>query len=69
MIRSREWKLIRHFEPNVADELYRLSTDPGETRNLIDEPRYRGTLVALTKALNDRMKMLNDATADSPGVN
>jgi choline-sulfatase len=64
MIRTTEWKLIRHFEPNVADELYRLSTDPGELKNLIAEPRFLETRATLTKALNDRMKELKDPLAD-----
>ena len=36
MIRTPRWKLIRHFEPNAADELYDLANDPGELDNLID---------------------------------
>src|SRR5262249_8088996 len=34
MIRTPEWKLVRHFEPGGKDELYHLTSDPGETRNL-----------------------------------
>jgi choline-sulfatase len=64
MLRSTEWKLIRHFEPNVADELYRLSTDPAELTNLIGVHEHGETLATLKKSLNDRMKELNDPLAE-----
>jgi arylsulfatase A-like enzyme len=43
-IKTREWKYIKRFlaEPN---ELYDLANDPGETRNLIDDPA-RATVIA-----------------------
>ncbi len=34
MIRTPEWKLIRHFETGGKDELYHLALDPRETRDL-----------------------------------
>jgi choline-sulfatase len=64
MLRSTEWKLIRHFEPNVADELYRLSTDPAELTNLIGVHEHGETLATLKQSLNDRMKELNDPLAE-----
>lgn len=33
MVRTPEWKLIRHHEPNGEDELYHLASDPGELTN------------------------------------
>jgi uncharacterized sulfatase len=68
MIRTPEWKLIRHFEPGAGDELYHLASDPGETTNRIDAPEHRAMLVALRKALNDRMREVKDplATIDDP---
>ncbi len=40
-VRTREWKLITALEPDLHGfpevELYRLTDDPGETRNLADE--------------------------------
>lgn len=36
-IRTREWKLITRFTAG-PNELYYLSTDPGETQNLYDDP-------------------------------
>jgi choline-sulfatase len=34
MIRTPEWKLVRHFETGGQDELYHLADDPGESRDL-----------------------------------
>jgi choline-sulfatase len=34
MIRTPEWKLVRHFETGGRDELYHLADDPLETRDL-----------------------------------
>lgn len=35
MVRTDEWKYVRHFHANLVDELYDLKADPGETRNLM----------------------------------
>lgn len=35
MIRTEDWKYVRHFHENLMDELYDLKNDPGETRNLL----------------------------------
>jgi choline-sulfatase len=37
MIRTPDWKLVRHFEPGGHDELYHLARDPGEIRDLADQ--------------------------------
>jgi uncharacterized sulfatase len=34
MIRTREWKLIHHYEPDMGHELFDLKNDPGEENNL-----------------------------------
>ena len=38
MIRTREWKLVHHYEEGMGHELYDLKTDPGETTNVYGEP-------------------------------
>jgi choline-sulfatase len=42
MIRTPEWKLVRHFEPGGHDELYHLAKDPGEDHDLgsSSEPKH-----------------------------
>jgi hypothetical protein len=39
-IRTKEWKLVRSYPSRNADHLYRLSDDPGETRNLYYPQRF-----------------------------
>jgi uncharacterized sulfatase len=40
MIRTSEWKLVRHYFANGLDELYHLKEDPGEMENLYDNPKF-----------------------------
>jgi len=35
MVRTDQWKLVRHFHENMMDELYDLAKDPDETKNLL----------------------------------
>jgi arylsulfatase A-like enzyme len=35
MIRTDDWKYVRHFHANMMDELYDLKNDPDESRNLL----------------------------------
>jgi uncharacterized sulfatase len=55
MIRTPDWKLIRHFELGGQDELYHLASDPGELRNLADsqDPMHRKQREALMRRLDD----------------
>ncbi len=56
MWRTPEWKLVRDSREGM-DELYHLSSDPGEHRNLIDDPRpkARKAVERLDRALRRRM--------------
>lgn len=60
MIRTPRWKLIRHFEPEVSDELYHLGSDPNETTNRIDDPAAKADLSSLRTRLAEFMTSLND---------
>jgi uncharacterized sulfatase len=51
MIRTREWKLIHHYEPGTGHELYDLKKDPGETANLYNEPGVGGIQNELQRKL------------------
>ena len=55
MWRTRQWKLVRDSREGM-DELYHLSSDPGERRNLIDDPRpqVRKAVERLDRALRRR---------------
>lgn len=48
-VRTAEWKLAHHIsDPSVADELYDLEQDPGETRNIaVENPDTVAELVEL----------------------
>ena len=39
VIQTRNWKYVRRFLTS-PDELYNLARDPGETRNLVNDPEY-----------------------------
>lgn len=51
MIRTDEWKLVRHYFAAGTDELYHLRDDPGETHNLFNDPRHARTQAGLQKEL------------------
>jgi uncharacterized sulfatase len=63
MIRTPEWKLTRHFEPDTPDELYHLKADPGEIVDLIDTPEHREQLAALKAELHRRLVAIQDPVA------
>jgi arylsulfatase A-like enzyme len=46
MIRSAFWKYVHRY-PYGPHELYDLENDPGETRNLIDEPEHQALTTRL----------------------
>ena len=62
MIRTPDWKLIRHFEPGGQDELYHLAADPGETTNLAGarDPESQSHQQMLARRLADWMRAIHD---------
>jgi arylsulfatase A-like enzyme len=50
MIRTRQWKLVYRY-PNGPHDLFDLANDPGETRNLIDDPGQRQIVANLKQQL------------------
>ena len=80
-VRTDEWKYVHY--PNGDDkpdiykaELYNLKNDPGETKNLIDDPRYAGKvgelkaelhrLMAQARALPDKMPLYEGIKTELP---
>jgi len=51
-IRTADWKYV-HRHPDGPHELYDLKKDPGETRNLVEEPEQRETRERLRKRLDE----------------
>lgn len=60
MLRTNEWKLVRHYHANELDELYDLQNDPGETKNLYNNEKLRAVREQLQKRLEARMRAIND---------
>jgi uncharacterized sulfatase len=60
MIRTGEWKLVRHYFSEGADELYHLRDDAGETRNLFNDPRHARTQAGLQKKLLRWQRSIDD---------
>ena len=68
MIRTPEWKLVRHFEPEGTDELYHLSEDPGEAHNLANftVPTTRAARDGLAQRLERWMVHIGDRSVSKP---
>lgn len=60
MIRTDEWKLVRHYFSEGADELYDLRNDPGETRNLFNDSRHARIQASLQKKLLRWQRSIDD---------
>ncbi len=60
MIRTDEWKLVRHHRATGKDELYHLADDPGETRNLFDDSRHEKIRAQLQERLTAWQRSIND---------
>jgi uncharacterized sulfatase len=67
MIRTTEWKLVRHHFVNGMDEFYRLKDDPGETKNYYDDSRFQPVRDELQKRLTAWMQSINDPTLRREG--
>ena len=53
-LRTDRWKYFRYVNDRKIEELYNLESDPSETNNLADQPRYRKVLESFRWRL-DRM--------------
>ena len=71
MIRTPQWKFVKHFHENMMDELYNLQKDPGEIHNLIGAKKSAGVDVPdLIKDLRGRLttwqKSIDDPILSEP---
>ena len=66
MIRTSEWKLVRHHHENLMDELYDLKNDPGETRNLYNNANQRALRDELQRKLTAWQQSINDPLLREP---
>jgi len=60
MIRTRDWKLVRHYFADGADELFNLRTDPGELKNLYGVPVHAKAQAKLQKQLTEWQRSIDD---------
>ncbi len=60
MIRTSEWKLVRHHFTNQLDELYDLEKDPDELGNLFNRPEHRAVRDQLQAKLTDWQRSISD---------
>lgn len=60
MIRTPEYKLIRHYISDGLDEFYDLRKDPGELNNLFKDPEYREQFITLQARLAQWQRSIND---------
>jgi uncharacterized sulfatase len=59
-VRTDEWKLVRYHFTNGLDALYNLRDDPGETRNLYNDPNARQMRQQLQERLTAWMRTVDD---------
>ena len=57
--RNANWKLVRHFESPLLDELYNLAEDPEETSNILHWGSVDKLTVAQKNAHSDHAEKLN----------
>jgi uncharacterized sulfatase len=60
MIRTKEWKLVRHYGVENQGELFDLAHDPGELTNLFASESERAIRSGLQEKLDAWMKSLDD---------
>ncbi len=59
MIRTRDYKYTHFIEDN-GEELYDMVNDPGETRNLVHDPRYEDALISMRQLFSDYLAETGD---------
>jgi uncharacterized sulfatase len=63
MVRSKDWKLVRHYTVDNRDELFDLARDPGELNNLYANEAYQARRDELQSMLDAWMKSISDPIA------
>jgi len=59
------YQQVEAFLHRVPEELYGLESDPCELRNLIEDPKHKGAIEELRKALLGMMTKTNDPLLDA----
>ncbi|MFQ5809141.1 MAG: sulfatase-like hydrolase/transferase [Armatimonadota bacterium] len=53
MVRTQQWKYVLHWRNRDIDELYNMENDPGELRNLAQEPKHKAAVRRLQRRALD----------------
>lgn len=64
MIRTTEWKLVRHYVSTGLDELYDLKNDPDEAKNLYNDPQHNEVREQLQQRLTQWQRSVHDPLLD-----
>ncbi len=65
-VRTKEWKYFRYLNDKGSEELYRLTDDPAETKNLAGDPAYRPNLLDLRRRCDELIEQYSDTYSDGP---
>jgi alpha-L-rhamnosidase len=65
-VRTRDWKYFRYINDKTSEELYHLTTDPGETLNLADDPEYQEVLRELRNRNDELARRYADPFSGVP---
>jgi choline-sulfatase len=63
MIRTKDWKLVRHYGVDGQDELFDLAGDPGELRNIYENDSKQAVREELQTRLDRWMTSIDDPVA------
>lgn len=66
MVRTPEWKLVRHHQNSQLDELYHLGSDPDETENLYGQSAHAAVRDQLQQRLTAWQRMIDDPLLKEP---
>lgn len=65
-VRTDDWKYFRYCNDPSTEELYDLAADPRETRNLVNDERYRQRLDAMRVECDALIQRFNDPQPGTP---
>jgi arylsulfatase A-like enzyme len=63
MIRSQRYKYCAFDDPDSKESLVDMENDPGEMRNLVDDPKFQKVLAEYRRLLADWSKISGDKDA------
>lgn len=68
MIRETGWKLVRSYGTTTKDQLFDLTSDPGELKNLWNVPEHRERRQAMERRLREWMRSYDDPLLGEAGL-